>query len=68
MGKADDPRKDSNLRRFAGNAFWMLVAKVGVKGASLVFVIILARALGTEQYGYFNFAVSFVSMFLILGG
>ena len=54
-------------RVFAGNAFWMLASDLVSKVASFVLVVILARGLGAEQYGYFNFAVSFVPIFLVVG-
>ncbi len=61
------PADESSIRRLAGNALWMLVAEVAAKVASFVLVIILARGLGPTQYGYFNFALSFVALFLMLG-
>jgi O-antigen/teichoic acid export membrane protein/peptidoglycan/xylan/chitin deacetylase (PgdA/CDA1 family) len=54
-----------SLRRSAGNALWMLIAEVAGKGAGLVFFVIVARALGAEEFGHFTFAISFVPLFLI---
>ena len=54
-------------RSFAGNAFWMLIAELVAKASSFALVVILARGLGREEYGYFVFAVSFVPLFLMLG-
>jgi O-antigen/teichoic acid export membrane protein len=54
-------------RAFAGNAFWLLVSDLFSKVASFVLVVIIARGLGAEDYGFFNFAVSFVPIFLYLG-
>lgn len=54
-------------RRFAANAASLVVAQAVGKAASFVFVLIVTRGLGTVEYGYFNFAVSFVPLFLILG-
>jgi O-antigen/teichoic acid export membrane protein/peptidoglycan/xylan/chitin deacetylase (PgdA/CDA1 family) len=56
---------DPSLRRSAGNALWMLLAEVAGKGTTLVFFVIVARALGPKEFGYFTFAVSFVPLFLI---
>ena len=56
---------DPSLRRSAGNALWMLLAEVAGKGATLVFFVIVARALGPKEFGYFTFAISFVPLFLI---
>lgn len=57
----------TGTRRFAANAASLVVAQAVGKVASFVFVLIVTRGLGTEQYGFFNFAVSFVPLFLILG-
>lgn len=54
-------------RRFAKNFAWMASSQVGGKIAGFVFVIIIARGLGAQQYGYFNFATSFVPLFLMFG-
>jgi O-antigen/teichoic acid export membrane protein/peptidoglycan/xylan/chitin deacetylase (PgdA/CDA1 family) len=56
---------DPSLRRSAGNALWMLLAEVAGKGAGLVFFVIVARALGAEEFGHFTFAISFIPLFLI---
>ena len=66
----DAPPDRSGLgeaRRFASNALWLLIGDLVAKGASLLFVIVVARGLGTVEYGYFNFAVSFIPLFLIVG-
>jgi O-antigen/teichoic acid export membrane protein len=62
-----DRSDPSNARTFASNAFWMLLSDLFSKGASFILVVIIARGLGAEEYGYFNFAVSFVPIFLFLG-
>lgn len=54
-------------RKFAANAASLVMAQAVGKVASFVFVLIVTRGLGTVEYGYFNFAVSFVPLFLILG-
>lgn len=46
----------------------MLVAQVAGKAASFVFVVIVARSLGVREFGYFSFAISFVPLFLVVGG
>ena len=56
---------DPSLRRSAGNVLWMLLAEVAGKGAGLVFFVIVARALGAEEFGHFTFAISFIPLFLI---
>lgn len=62
-----DPSESSGARAFASNAFWMLLSDLFSKVASFILVVIIARGLGAEEYGYFNFAVSFVPIFLFLG-
>ncbi len=46
---------------------WLTVAQVAGKAASFVFIIVVARALGVREFGYFTFAISFVPLFLMLG-
>ena len=55
------------MRRYAVNATSMLVAEVAGKLASFAFVVIVARSLGPREFGYFNFSISFIPLFLILG-
>jgi O-antigen/teichoic acid export membrane protein len=45
----------------------MLLSDLFSKVASFILVVIIARGLGAEEYGFFNFAVSFVPIFLFLG-
>ena len=66
-GTSLDQPASSGTRAFAANAFWMLLSDLVSKVASVILVIIIARGLGVEEYGYFNFAVSFVPIFLFLG-
>lgn len=54
-------------RRLAGNTAWLLAGQIVSKVASLVFVVIVARAIGVREYGYFTFATSFVPLFLAFG-
>lgn len=58
---------EASARRLAGNALWLVAAEVVSKVASLVFVVIVARAIGVREYGYFTFATSFVPLFLVFG-
>jgi len=57
----------ATARRFAANALSLLFAQVVGKAASFAFVLLVTRALGPQEYGWFNFAASFVPLFLILG-
>jgi O-antigen/teichoic acid export membrane protein len=45
----------------------MLLSQGAGKLAGFAFVLIVARGLGTNDYGYFNFAISFAPLFLIFG-
>jgi O-antigen/teichoic acid export membrane protein len=45
----------------------MLVSSGAGKVAGFVFVAVVARGLGATDYGYFNFAISFVPLFLMFG-
>ena len=53
-------------RAAAGNGLWLLSGQLVAKVAGLVFVVIVARALGVREYGWFVFATSFVPLFLSL--
>lgn len=64
---AGDDRSEPRRGRLACHAFWTLVGHVAGKGAGFAFVIIVARGLGAREYGQFNFALSFVSLFLLAG-
>jgi O-antigen/teichoic acid export membrane protein len=45
----------------------MLAAQVVVKIASFVFFVVVARGIGTREFGYFSFVISFVPLFLMFG-
>jgi O-antigen/teichoic acid export membrane protein len=62
----DQPAK-TRSGRVAGNAFWTLAGHLVGKGAGFAFVVIVARGLGVREFGRFNFALSFVALFLLAG-
>jgi O-antigen/teichoic acid export membrane protein len=64
---ADPPDGASGARRMAGNAAWLLSGQLVSKLASVVFVVIVARAVGVVEYGYFTFATALVPLFLAFG-
>lgn len=68
MDPTPDPAQGSTprARRAAGNALWLISGDAAGKIASFLFVVIVARGLGSVQYGYFNFAASFVPLFLMI--
>ena len=51
--------------RFAGNVSWLILGDAFAKIASFVFVVAVARGLSTTDYGQFNFATSFLPLFLV---
>lgn len=57
----------SGARKLAGNAAWLTGGQLVSKVASVVFVVIVARAVGVREYGYFTFATAFVPLFLAFG-
>lgn len=61
------PDAPVGARRFAANAFWMVAGQAVAKVAAFAFVLIVTRGLDSAAYGYFNFAASFVPLFLIVG-
>ncbi|MFN2594022.1 MAG: flippase [Actinomycetota bacterium] len=62
-----DPGEGASEGRLAANAGWLLVAEVAGKLANFALFVIIARGLGTRQYGYFTFALSFIALFLMFG-
>lgn len=53
--------------RVAGNALWLTAGEAASKLASVAFVLIVARALGVREYGWFTFATAFVPLLLVVG-
>jgi len=62
----EEAPRDTGMRRVAGNAAWYAGADLIGKVASFVLAVLLARHLGARSYGYFNFALSFFPLFLML--
>ncbi|HZQ27323.1 MAG TPA: flippase [Acidimicrobiales bacterium] len=52
--------------RVVRNAAWVMSAELIGKVASFILVVVLARDLGARSYGYFNFGLAFVPLFLQL--
>lgn len=48
------------------NTFWMLLTEIVDKGLKFALNILLARYLGVDIYGKFNFAFAFTAIFVIL--
>ena len=48
------------------NVFWALVGKLTGLASALLVGIFVARYLGPTQYGIMNYAVSFVTLFLVI--
>jgi O-antigen/teichoic acid export membrane protein len=62
-----DAEGPSGARRLAANAAWMVTGQAVAKAASFAFVLIVTRGLDSAAYGHFNFAASFVPLFLVVG-
>ncbi|MEA2486702.1 MAG: hypothetical protein QOF16_356 [Actinomycetota bacterium] len=62
-----DPGEGGAEGRLAANAGWLLVAEIAGKLANFALFVIIARGLGTREYGYFTFALSFIALFLMFG-
>jgi PST family polysaccharide transporter len=56
-------RSRSGLRAIIANTGWLFADRVLRMGASLVVGVWVARYLGVQQYGLFNYALAFVSLF-----
>ena len=48
------------------NTFWLAVAEGISRLFGFILIIYVARILGTTEFGKFTFALSFVSMFVVL--
>ncbi|MHC5820722.1 MAG: flippase, partial [Nostoc sp.] len=53
----------SGLRAIIANTGWLFADRILRMGASLVVGVWIARYLGVQQYGLFNYALAFVSLF-----
>ncbi|ETA69100.1 membrane protein involved in the export of O-antigen and teichoic acid [Methanolobus tindarius DSM 2278] len=56
----------SLAKKIAYNSGFLLVGRVVTKVISLLIVVYMARYLGSEDFGTYNFALSFVSLFTII--
>lgn len=59
-------RKESGLQRYFVNTSWLLGARAVQMLVSLVVGAMLARYLGTERFGIYNYAISYVGIFLAI--
>ncbi|MEH2419902.1 MAG: flippase [Nostoc sp.] len=53
----------SGLRAIIANTGWLFADRILRMGASLIIGVWVARYLGVQQYGLFNYALAFVSLF-----
>lgn len=53
-------------KRIISNVFWALVGKMTGLVSALLVGILVARYLGPTQYGVMNYAISFVTLFLVI--
>lgn len=56
-------KSHSQLRTILSNTGWLFADRILRMGAGLFVGVWVARYLGTEQYGLFNYALAFVSLF-----
>ncbi len=56
-------KSSSGLRAIISNTGWLFADRILRMGASLVVGVWVARYLGVQQYGIFNYALAFVSLF-----
>ncbi|MFC1721520.1 flippase [Patescibacteria group bacterium] len=56
----------SNVKRVTKNTIWLTIAEIAGKGVGFFIAIIIARYLGPENYGYYAFAISFVTLFQVI--
>lgn len=56
-------KSGSELRLILANTAWLFADRILRMGANLFVGVWVARYLGVEQYGLFNYAVAFVSLF-----
>jgi PST family polysaccharide transporter len=56
-------KSSSGLRAIISNTGWLFADRILRMGASLVVGVWVARYLGVQQYGVFNYALAFVSLF-----
>lgn len=56
-------KSHSKLRAILGNTGWLFADRILRMGAGLFVGVWVARYLGTEQYGLFNYALAFISLF-----
>ena len=55
-----------NLQKLIGNTGWLFADRILRMGVGLVVGVWVARYLGPERYGLFNYAIAFVTLFSIL--
>ncbi|MFN6569671.1 flippase [Dendronalium sp. ChiSLP03b] len=56
-------KSHSGLHAIIANTGWLFADRILRMGASLVIGVWIARYLGVQQYGLFNYALAFVSLF-----
>ncbi|MGB3760976.1 MAG: flippase [Rivularia sp. (in: cyanobacteria)] len=56
-------KSHTKLRKIVSNTGWLFADRILRMGAGLLVGVWVARYLGTEQYGLFNYAMAFVSLF-----
>jgi polysaccharide transporter, PST family len=60
---SDRIRSDEQLNRIVYNTSWLFADRIIRMGLGVIIVIFLARYLGPEQFGIYNYAIAFVALF-----
>lgn len=66
MAVFDDLIKNKGLLKYSKNTIWLLIYKVISLGLGFFVGIWVARYLGVEQYGVYNYVLSFTGLFIVL--
>src|SRR5438132_9740832 len=56
----------ANLQNILGNLGWLMADRILRLGVGLIVGIWVARYLGPERFGIYNYAIAFVAMFSVL--
>lgn len=65
---AEQRDTSSQTQRILANTVWRAVAEIGSKLATLALVVVMARRLGTAEFGVFTFGFALATLVTALGG
>ena len=58
------PRKDFFFLKYLGNTSWMLSERIFKTLSSFLIGVFVAKYLGPEKFGYLNYVIAFVAIFI----